>query len=404
MVVFIDPQIAGISGDMILSALVSIGANKSKIIDGIHTIENYINSNIKYIDFDKIIKHGISATKMTLDYSDITHKRKGIEIKKSIESVSNKIGLSEKAIVFSHNAIDTIILAESKIHGIPMDSVYLHEASGIDTIVDIIGTAIALDDLNFINDKIITAPVAVGGGTVTFSHGVTTNPANAILEIFKNTEIPIFGGSIKGELTTPTGASLLTSMTKSCLEYYPFMKIKSVGYGAGEKDFSGFSNVLKIVYGEPIHNLERNFVKIIETNVDNISGEIIGDTIEKIMMCGAKDITITPALTKKGRPTNIISVICDSTSINTILNLLITETETLGVRIRTSERLVLHRKNIVVPIIIDGKKFKIHCKTSPYNNYFKIEHDDIKQISNNINKSLIYTEQLVKNMVNKNLK
>jgi len=172
--------------------------------------------------------------------------------------------------------------------------------------------------------------VAVGGGTLTFSHGTTSNPASAILEILKNSGIIISGGQVKEELTTPTGASMLASLTKTCLDFYPKMKVKSIGYGAGKKNFDGFSNVLKIIQGEKTKDFQHDMVQVLETNVDDVSGEVLGNLIEKIMAYGAKDVTITSAITKKGRPTNLVSVICDSESMNAILELLVSETGTLG--------------------------------------------------------------------------
>ena len=405
MVIVIDPQIAGISGDMLLSALVNLGANKSKIIDGIKTAEKFLDgSEIKKIDFESVKKHGTEATTLVLEVDEKVHERKGTEIKKCIQDSIEKLTLSEKAKNFAISSIDVLMQAESKIHGYPLVSVHFHEASSIDTVVDIIGTAIALDDLKFFDDHIVTSPVAVGGGTITFSHGTTSNPASGILEIFRNSNIIICGGNVKEELTTPTGASLLVSLTNECSEFYPSLKVKSIGYGAGKKDFEGFSNVLKIVQGVEANILVKDSVKVLETNVDDVSGEILGNLIEKIMSKGAKDVTISYAITKKGRPTNLISVICDSNSVHDIMNLLISETGTLGVRVRTSERFTVPRSLESIPVTIDGQNFTVHYKTANKNSKnFKLEFDDVKQISNLLNKSFRETGELIKSQVKKKL-
>ncbi len=405
MVIVIEPQIAGISGDMLLSALVNLGANKSKIIDGIKTAEKFLDgSEIKKIDFESVKKHGTEATTLVLEVDEKVHERKGTEIKKCIQDSIEKLTLSEKAKNFAISSIDVLMQAESKIHGYPLVSVHFHEASSIDTVVDIIGTAIALDDLKFFDDHIVTSPVAVGGGTVTFSHGTTSNPASGILEIFRNSNIIICGGNVKEELTTPTGASLLVSLTNECSEFYPSLKVKSIGYGAGKKDFEGFSNVLKIVQGVEANILIKDSVKVLETNVDDVSGEILGNLIENIMSKGAKDVTISYAITKKGRPTNLISVICDSNSVHDIMNLLISETGTLGVRIRTSERFTVPRSLESIPVTIDGQNFTVHYKTANKNSKnFKLEFDDVKQISNLLNKSFRETGELIKSQVKKKL-
>ena len=405
MVIVIDPQIAGISGDMLLSALVNLGANKSKIIDGIKIAEKFLDgSEIKKIDFESVKKHGLEATTLVLEVDEKVHERKGTEIKKCIQDSIEKLTLSEKAKNFAISSIDVLMQAESKIHGYPLVSVHFHEASSIDTVVDIIGTAIALDDLKFFDDHIVTSPVAVGSGTITFSHGTTSNPASGILEIFRNSNIIIFGGNVKEELTTPTGASLLVSLTNECSEFYPPLKVKSIGYGAGKKDFEGFSNVLKIVQGVETNILVKDSVKVLETNVDDVSGEILGNLIEKIMSKGAKDVTISYAITKKGRPTNLISVICDSNSVHDIMNLLISETGTLGVRVRTSERFTVPRSLESIPVTIDGQNFTVHYKTANKNSKnFKLEFDDVKQISNLLNKSFRETGELIKSQVKKKL-
>jgi len=407
MVLIIDPQVAGISGDMLLSALISMGASKSKVIDGIHTSENYLpGSKIQKIDFDKIVSHGTEATQLLLDIKENTHERKGTDIQECILLTSDKIGLSEQAKVFAKESIRSLIKAESKIHGEPLESVHFHEASSIDTVVDIIGTAIALDDLNFFSEEIITMPVAVGGGTLTFSHGTVSNPASAILEIFRNSDIIISGGQIKEELTTPTGASLLVNLADSCTEFYPAIRVKSIGYGAGKKKFDGFPNVLKIVKADKTQQFQQDTVQILETNLDDISGEVLGHMIDKIIANGAKDVTVTPAITKKGRPTNLVSVICDSGSVNTVLDTLISETGTLGIRIRSSSRFVVPRVTISVPVIIHGKSFTVRCKIVKNQNivqHFKVEASDVKLVADSLSISFKDANEFIRTEIKQKL-
>ena len=403
MVVIIDSQIAGISGDMLLSALINIGAKKSKVIDGIHIVENYFSgSKIQKIDFEKTVKHNIEATHLLLDIKENTVERKGIEIQECITLTSDKIGLSEKAKVFARESIRTLINSESKIHGEPIESVHFHEAASMDTVVDIVGTAIALDDLNFFSDEIISTPVAVGGGTLSFSHGIVSNPASAILEIFRNTNIIISGGQAKEELTTPTGASLLVNLAKNCSEFYPPMKVKSIGYGAGKKNFEGFANILKIVRGEKTDHFQQDSVQILETNIDDVSGEVLGYLIDKIMSNGAKDITISPAITKKGRPTHLVSIICSSESVNNILDTLVSETGTLGVRIRTSSRYIVPRVMVTVPVVIHGKNFAVKCKVVKNGDgvkNFKVEASDVKLVADSLSLSFKDANDIVRSQL-----
>ena len=403
MVLVIDPQIAGISGDMLLCSLVDLGADKNKIINGVKQSEKFFsNSSIKKIDFQKIQKHGIQAIQLILEVEEDVAERKGSEIKKAITDSIQNIGLSEKAKIFSESCIDTLISSESKIHGIPEDSVHLHEASSIDTFVDIVGITIALEDLELFDEKILCLPISVGGGNVTFSHGTMSNPASAILEIFKNSNLIIKGNSANQELTTPTGACILLNLTNNSVEYYPSMKIVSIGYGAGKKDFETFSNVLKIVRGSG-NNFDIDSVKILETNVDDVSGEILGNLIEKIMEKGAKDISIYHGITKKGRPTNLVSIICSDENVEKIVDTLVLETGTLGIRISESNRFIVPRTIHTISITLNGKSFQINYKKSFFKGKtdFKIEFDDLKNVSNTIDKSIKETESLLRKEIEK---
>ena len=403
MVLVIDPQIAGISGDMLLCSLVDLGADKNKIIDGIKESEKFLsNSTIKKIDFEKIQKHGVESLQLILEIDEDIHERKGLEIKNAIINSSKQIHLSEKANSFAESCIDTLISSESKIHGIPEESVHFHEASSIDTLVDIIGITIALEDLGLFDEKIVCLPVAVGGGSVTFSHGTMSNPASAILEIFKNSNLMIAGNDANEELTTPTGACILVNLAHESVKYYPSMKIESIGYGAGQKDFESFSNVLKIIRGSE-NNFEIDSVKILETNVDDVSGEILGNLIEKIMEKGARDVSIYHGITKKGRPTNLVSVICTDENLDEIVDTLVLETGTLGVRISDSNRFTVPRSNHNVSLSLNGHTFDVNYKQSSFKGKvdFKIEFDDLKKISNIIDKSIKETEALLRKKIEK---
>ena len=403
MVLVIDPQIAVISGDMLLCSLVDLGSDKNKILDGIKKSEKFLpKSTIKKIDFEKTQKHGIESLQLILEIDEDVHERKGSEIKDAIINSVKEITLSEKASSFAISCIDTLISSESKIHGIPEESVHFHEASSIDTLVDIIGITIALEDLGLFDEKIICLPVSVGGGSVTFSHGTMSNPASAILEIFKNSNLTIKGNDANEELTTPTGACILTNLAHESVKYYPSMKVESIGYGAGQKNFESFSNVLKIIRGSE-NNFKIDSVKILETNVDDVSGEILGNLIEKVMEKGARDISIYHGITKKGRPTNLVSVICGDGNLDEIVDTLVLETGTLGIRISDSNRFVVPRTNHETSLSLNGSTFQVHYKKSSFKGKvdFKIEFDDLKKISNIIEKSIKETDALLRKEIEK---
>ena len=404
MVIVIDPQIAGISGDMLLSSLVNLGADKNKIIEGITKSQKFLpGSTIKKMDFQKIQKRGIESTELILEIDEDVSARKGIEIKKAILDSVNELGLSIKGKTFAESCINTLISSESKIHGVSEDTVHFHEASSIDTLVDIVGITIALDNLKFFEEKIVCLPISVGGGTVSFSHGTMSNPASAVLQIFKNSNLNIQGNNSKEELTTPTGACILVNLTNNPVQYYPSMNIHSIGYGAGKKDFEGFSNVLKIIQGDE-NNIEMDSVKILETNVDDVSGEILGHLIEKIMDQGAKDVSIYPGITKKGRPTNLVCVICDDVKVDAIVDTLVSETGTLGIRISNSNRFIIPRTNHNFSLTFDGKSFEVNYKKSSHNGkiHFKIEFDDLKNMSNALDRPIVDIESFLRKEIEKN--
>ena len=403
MVIVIDPQIAGISGDMLLCSLVDLGADKNQIVEGIKKIEKFLpDSKINKIDFQKIQKNGIESTELILEIDEKISERKGVEIKNAIINSVNELQLSDKARSFAESCINSLISSESKIHGISEDSVHFHEASSIDTLIDIVGVTIACEKLKFFEEKIVCLPVSVGSGTVSFSHGTMSNPASAVLQIFKNSKLTIKGNNANEELTTPTGACILVNLTDNSVEYYPSMNISSIGYGAGQKNFESFSNVLKIVQGNQ-GKTEMDTVKILETNVDDVSGEILGYLIEKIMKVGAKDISIYPGITKKGRPTNLISIMCDDEKIETITDILVLETGTLGIRILDSNRLIVSRTNHSFSLTFEGKSFEINYKKSTYKGktHFKIEFEDLKNISETLDKPIRDVELFLRKEIEK---
>ena len=403
MVIVVDPQIAGISGDMLLCSLVDLGVDKNQIVEGIKKIEKFLpDSKINKIDFQKIQKNGIESTELILEIDEKISERKGVEIKNAIINSVNELQLSDKARSFAESCINSLISSESKIHGISEDSVHFHEASSIDTLIDIVGVTIACEKLKLFEEKIVCLPVSVGSGTVSFSHGTMSNPASAVLQIFKNSNLTIKGNNANEELTTPTGACILVNLTDNSVEHYPSMNISSIGYGAGQKNFESFSNVLKIVQGNQ-GKTEMDTVKILETNVDDVSGEILGYLIEKIMKVGAKDISIYPGITKKGRPTNLISIMCDDEKIETITDILVLETGTLGIRILDSNRLIVSRTNHSFSLTFEGKSFEINYKKSTYKGktHFKIEFEDLKNISETLDKPIRDVELFLRKEIEK---
>ena len=389
MLAVFDCKIAGISGDMLLSSLIDLGANKNKVIDAIMSCQNFLEgSRIVNVSFEEVRRSGFRATALNIKYDDKAHERKGVEVYDAIARCCDSLDLENKTKSFALASIKTLIEAESRVHGEEYGNVHLHEASSIDTLVDIVGSAVAIQDLGLFSADIYSSTVAIGGGSLTFSHGTTTNPGSAILEIFKNRNFTLVGGPVDSELTTPTGASMLVNLAKGSLDFYPALQPIKVGYGAGSKNFENFPNVLKVVLGKEVQKMEMDTVYILETNVDDASGEVMGSLIDNLMEKGAKDVSIIPVLAKKGRPAYMIRVICDYEQMNTMLNALIQESGTLGVRVQQTSRYIVPRIMLSVPISIKGEEFVVRVKVVKEQNrivYAKPEYDDVKNIASKLN-------------------
>lgn len=387
-IVIIDSQVAGISGDMLLSSLVDIGANKKKVVDSIYACQDYFEgSKIRKVDFIKTTSYGISCTKLLFEYKDSTRSRLGSVVYRAIASCCDSINLSNVAKSFVLNSIKTIITAESKIHGSKHDDVLLHEVSTVDTAADLIGTAVALDNLGLLSQKCYATDVAIGNGMLQFSHGIVPNPGNAILEILRNSQILLVPGKINGELTTPTGAAMLVNLASEHISQYPPFIPEQIGNGAGQKDGKNVANILRLVVGQSNSNVDHTSESVyeIETNVDDATGETIGNMIETLYANGAKDVTVLQGISKKNRPSFIIKVLSDMTSRDSLVKLLLNETGSLGCRVHEINRITIPRSFITVPITIGNQRFVVKVKLSKDKDgtikLVKPEYDDIKKIA-----------------------
>jgi uncharacterized protein (TIGR00299 family) protein len=361
----IDCQVAGIAGDMLVSALVDAGASAKKVQGAMFACQDSLkDSKISDASFEKIVTHGFSATRLKLSYKDGVHERKGAEMVRALTKTCDALGLEQRAKAFALDTIKTIISAEAKIHGEDFDSVHLHEASSIDTLADIVGCATALQDLSLLDAKVVSTQVAVGGGKLTFSHGTVPNPTDAILHIFKGRGFALAGGQAKDELTTPTGAALLANLAEGSVDYYPSIVPEKIGYGAGTKKFAGFANVVRVLMGDSPAALEKDTVCLVETNVDDATGEVMGNLVDRLTDAGAKDVTIIPGTTKKSRPAYLVRVVADNSMLNTMLSILFSESGTLGARVQQVERYILPRAVVTVPVTIGDSTFNVHVKVA----------------------------------------
>ena len=361
----IDSQVAGVAGDMLMSSLVDAGANKTKVIDAIFACQNFLKgSKIAKVDFAKVVSNGFSATQLQIKYTDSVHERTGAEIYSILTRCCDSLGLGQKPKVFALESLKTIISAEARIHGESFEDVHLHEASSIDTLADLTGCATALQDLGlFEASKIFCTKVAVGGGLLKFSHGTVPNPASAILEIFKNKQFVLVGGQAEEELTTPTGAAMLVNLAQGSINYYPAISPEKIGCGAGTKKFEGFANVVRVLIGTSgtLAWASRDTVCVVETNIDDATGELVGNLVDKLSEV-ARDVTVIPGTTKKSRPAFLIRIISENSQLSNVLEVLFSESGTLGARVQEVERYILPRETLTVPVEINGIAFSVHVK------------------------------------------
>jgi uncharacterized protein (TIGR00299 family) protein len=203
----------------------------------------------------------------------------------------------------------------------------------------------------------------VGGGTFKFSHGIVSSPAPATLFILQSKKFPFQGGPIETELATPTGVSILVNLVEEVTRFYPSMAPLKIGYGAGTKDYADMPAVLRITMGESLDNgFVKDGVAVLETNIDDATGEVLGYTLDKLLSEGAKDVCIIPMFTKKNRPGQIIKVIADQKDVEHLSQVLINETGTLGVRVYFCERHIINRELHEVDLFVMGNKETVRVK------------------------------------------
>jgi pyridinium-3,5-bisthiocarboxylic acid mononucleotide nickel chelatase len=355
---------AGVSGDMMLGALIDAGADAGAIQKVLDLIPRHFSrcKNIK-LTTSEVKKHGFRACKAEVTITEDRDETKAEDLIRATEETAAAAKLSPQANSFANNAVRLLTEVESKLHGVDLSSTHLHEAGSTDTLADILGTAAACDSLRLFEGEIDSYPVAVGGGTVNFSHGTVSVPTPAVLEIARQDHIPIVGGPSREELATPTGISILASLADRFVEMPPPLIPDRVGYGAGRRDLPDAPNVLRLIVGESSgEQFERDSIRLIETNLDDVSGEIAGHSLQRILDAGAKDVWITPAQFKKSRPGYTLHAICGSDDLERISQTMMRETGTLGVRYQRWDRFILQREITTIKLELEKRTFEVRIK------------------------------------------
>jgi uncharacterized protein (TIGR00299 family) protein len=357
MILWLNPT-SGLSGDMLLGALLDLGAPLDAVRDALDPLGLPGWS----VAAEPTARGGLRATRALVRIADDAEHR-------SAATLLDLVARVERAPVaaVATAAIRALAETEASIHGVPVADVQLHELGGLDTVVDTVGVAAAVDALGI--TAVHSAPIALGTGSIDSAHGLLPVPAPATLALLTGADV--YGIGAVGETVTPTGAALLRAL--GCrYEPAPPMSVRAVGYGAGTRDPVERPNVLGAVLGAPRAPVgERESLVLLETTVDDVTGEEIGTALERVLAAGALDAWALPATGKKGRPALVVSVLARPPEVDTVLDVLARFTGTLGVRLMDVERATLPRRT--VEVTLDGQRIRV--KVGPHR--AKPEHDDV---------------------------
>jgi len=389
MTIIIDPQSSGIAGNMIIGALVDLGADADEL-------KSIMEKSAKdfgkvEVSFEKKLKHGISSTfchvemlehKHSVHYADFIEKIRSLELDSNVKDTSIRV-------------FERIAKAEAKVHGKSLDEVHFHEVGASDAVADVIGSIYAYYSLNLDKQKIIGLPIAVGGGRVKTAHGIIPVPAPAVVEILKDAKI--VGGPVESELATPTGSAIYAEICDEIKEFIPLSKPKKVGYGAGRKDFD-HPNVLRIIETSDI--TESDEIDVIETNIDHLTGEEIGYLFDKLLSLGASDVSITPIIMKKNRQGSLLKVISSRNNRDKLVEAIFTETGSLGIRISPNMHRGVAKREFEKEIFnINGKDYEVTFKIAYINGEIisrRAEYEDLKRISDDSGLPLRKVKEMIK--------
>jgi len=344
-----DP-FSGASGDMVIGALLDLGADAGRVKEAME-----LAADVK-VEFSRTVKKGISACSV-----NVSAKKEGsLTLDKIVERVKS-LDLSQEIISDAISVFNILGKAEAKVHGVSLEKLHFHEVGQEDAIADIVGACVAFNYLGLKNCRIYCTPISVGQGFVEFSHGKFPVPAPAVLEILKEYSLPWKLGPVEGELLTPTGAALLAHYVNEAGAIPP-VKTEQIGYGAGSRDTPA-PDVLRVLSGEIDDALVSEKVEVLETNVDDVTGQVLGNLIEQLLSAGALDVAIIPATMKKGRSGHVVQVISKPEDSQKLARKVIEETGSLGVRIiPIKHRLIAQREMGKVDIVIGSRAFSIGVK------------------------------------------
>ena len=364
---------SGISGDMILGSLLDLGLSLDDLRGGLEKL------NVKNFSVSarKVVKSGVSATKFDVEMGEEHSHRHLSHIVKIIDGSELTPSVKERAVAIFRRLAE----AEAKVHGTTVEEVHFHEVGAVDAIVDIVGACIGLELLGV--EEIYCSPLNVGSGFVDCAHGTMPVPAPATAELLKG--IPIYSNQVSGELVTPTGAAIVSTLAKG-FEPMPAFKIRGIGYGAGSKDFKGTANVLRALQCEVVDAARSDSrvaatadrVVVLEASIDDMNPQICGHLLDKLFSSGALDVFTSPVQMKKNRPGLLMTVLAPIDLADALAAQIFEETTTIGIRYHETERRVLEREVEVVGCEFGDIKVKVSKLNGRMIN-FAPEYEDCRQ-------------------------
>lgn len=346
---------AGISGDMVLGALVDVGLDPDLLRQELAKLE----LEGLELDFQPTSRQAIAATRaevrfaaspsspkqehhLDLDSGEHHAEHHHYHLEEILARIRHS-DLDEEIKNTSIRIFERLAEAEARVHGVPTDQVHLHEVGALDALIDVVGAVAGLRLLGV--EQVFSSPLSQGTGFVECAHGRYPVPAPGVLALCEN--VPCEQTDIPAELVTPTGAAIITTLATSFGSPPIFRQLK-VGYGAGQRDLEQIPNLLRIRLGETSTPLSRDRLVLVEANIDDMNPEIFGYLFEFLLERGAKEVYLTPVMMKKGRPGSLLSVLVDEGLLDTIIDAILRETTTLGVRYHLVERRKLERHSIAV--------------------------------------------------------
>ncbi len=322
---------SGISGDMIIGALIDAGLKVGELKEELLKLDL---AGYK-ITSKRSKRKGIAGTRFIVQTTEKHEKRNLYEILDLIDNsrLEDKIKRDGKVI------FKKLAEAEARIHGTEIEDVHFHEIGAVDSIIDIVGALIGLESMGI--ERIFASNIRVGRGTLTCSHGTLPVPPPATVELLKG--VPVYSTGIEGELVTPTGAAIITTLCHR-FGHLPSMVIEKTGYGLGSRNYS-IPNVLRVIIGERSDRIDEDAVRVIETNIDDMNPQFYDYIIDKLFEAGARDVFLTPVIMKKNRPGIILTIISPPEKTDELTGIVFRQTTTFGVRISDLKmRKILSRK------------------------------------------------------------